>query len=46
MGKVLARHEDLSSILRTHVKKPGVVAHIRYLDNGEVESRGFLGLIN
>lgn len=34
MGKVLAMHEDLGSILRAHIKKPGMVAHIHHLNNG------------
>lgn len=34
VGKVLAMHGDPGSVLRTHIKKPGIVAPILHLNNG------------
>lgn len=42
--KVPYKHEDLSSIPKTHVKKPGLVAQARNLSAGKVEKYDSLRL--
>lgn len=42
--KVPYKHEDLSSIPKTHIKKPGLKAHAWNLSAGKVEECDPLGL--